>query len=1188
MSDPRVGGKAPNTWVRRLAAERVRRHDQPLGPSGPGAKSEAPLPPEFLPHAGDLEATSRRIFAGILGAPTVDAFERRALAALRPQLAARLGEVEGPGRAALAKAIALSLERLWARSGQAACRGPALMAVAELLRRDSAPDLLRVAEQCPRLIDSVARIVAGLDGRVGVATALALLPLLFGPVVLGPSLGVTPRRAREALLIQLFVDATPRSGLSPGQAGPWYDAVWAALQRGSSPALVLQEAELEVRRLHRQAQEDLEAQLAAPVTLPPGAEVIFERVQGALAAVVGHHGGASEALNGLIYNLRDRVVGHLHRDQAHLFEQQPLFGAITRVIEDLAPTPLAQAALEFTAAWLTRATEVQGRGGLGAGAPAIPGPNTGPARHEGPSSGRDVGLAFESIRRWETAQTAGARAALLLDGLLRLQLGGRGPGAEEILGWGDRDDVWRLQIALAFRPEDLDASSDPQGQGLLAAALGLAEHPLPPEALEGLVNRWRRHRLAAEAVGLANGAPRTRAQIALAFAQVGPRLVAAAEEVNAALRVVLELFPGMEPERLVRPLGEAFDRAGLPRAHLLEILPVVLTPLAQAARRGGDSAEVFAAVEVGLRWAARLARPGVGPSDAKRERVGRDLAAAFLEPPEQAVESEARPKEGEASLSLRLEAHALPPGLAITARRRLSAPDQSWVFGWGGGPIDPALLFGLELFLDWVLEDEEERGGLLAAVRAQPPGSPIAARLVRHVADAVRAGRGDRLDRLALVEALRTGRDPVAEVEAQALALVLPDLPIAQSSAAGRASIQAGQEVIVELLDQAQSEWVQGAVGPRPFLSPLREVLRAVAEGRWPATKYEDAEGPRLDRGLSPAQQLTWRRGMIVVPTAAGSVPTPTAGADPSVLGALRRALEGLARLHPELRGLLDPRQEEELRRAFTSALATPRDRPKAQRREGHAARLGLGHRVALFELGRALEVAERDPAQAMGDLGWAFERARSSLTSLGATLALALGSQLPEPSRWPGSRATPLPVHAIDEDGLLPALSYATGDPTDPGGPRAWARVNLLVQANEKVLTVYRAGRPVDRAHLKLLTASFEGYRGPVLWANPPLSRRLEAEARALLEDHLLHKAQALGVPLVAAACRVDRAAARLGRPVRRQSVILELPPGPTGACDLGEGVDRAWRPSTGDGVGRCPVEGWVVGSAREAVERP
>ncbi|MBK6683857.1 MAG: hypothetical protein IPG45_05235 [Deltaproteobacteria bacterium] len=362
-------------------------------------------------------------------------------------------------------------------------------------------------------------------------------------------------------------------------------------------------------------------------------------------------------------------------------------------------------------------------------------------------------------------------------------------------------------------------------------------------------------------------------------------------------------------------------------------------------------------------------------------------------------------------------------------------------------------------------------------------------------------------------------------------------------SVAGRAELLRCAETIQTFFDHLGREpdpppTGAGAEGPY-FRTALHHVLRAVAVGAWPDARYDGPMAARLLAPLMAEQQLVWRQATA---WASDDGWRP----DREVLLCRARLTGGLHRLLAVMPGSPGP----------TSTDPRMGLKGSAQHRGLILVRREEQDRRVLLELSRCLDA--RGPGAATFDpaLKITLGPARAVLLGLRqgglaeCTSVLARAAAL-EPRGGEGP-------YAIDDDRLSEFWCELPPGPNHPSGFRRGVTLTRAAEAHQRVVRVHQDGRRVALAGLMILSASWPGGRGPVLWLGPVEAQGgSTAEQRGLVEALAIHKAGLLGVPLVSTSASLLKAAARVGLTGRQVRVTLSLKSGGSGWVHLDGVVD-------------------------------
>lgn len=1174
------GGRA--SWVRALASERLaQRPAAPqldLGPQPSAAQTRALgqkveqltglLVPAKLAKA---HAPSLKNAAAELGRLAevhhhLEGWRQKSFARVLGQFYKTVGaalELAPEGaRPALAKAASKAMVGLVQQVGTGASLQPAVSAAVSLFDTE-----LRLSAQKRLALDpaelglrfSAAATTAGalanaLAGRTGVGTSLNLLPSLVEqlarrrPVITPAELG-----AEVQATARFLVEAGPRSGLDQVGASRLSRAFAAALagQGAAAAAPIFADAQRRFLAEYEAAHQDLLRQIADPVPRLEGeanAKGVLLSARQALTQLVEAHPAAPPSLEAAVYSFRTALIQSLQARRAG--QALPAHQAVTALVERLGQGPLAEAVLRFGERLLPRLERYADRTPLLLRAAQAPSPAAAAAAllelmHE-------EGL--DPAAKRQLTQLGKREGAAVLELVLALdpeRVGRRGASAlalfKDLARWADRgghEDGVRGAASYFARAHELDRSLALQGP-------------------------WRRD-------------PDLRWALAAAMAESKPYLADGGADAAARLLLVVPRY--FKNVDLLSLGPDTNDRRGLmsatdPTLKWKAPMPEVLGRLLSGLKKAGVTDKKGAALDQAVARAIDFAYV-VGRLDGQYkvpfDRIAADFQAAYARP--KSLRWAASTGEGELRAKPNVEAFlaahaALPRELALTAGLHLSRPQLEWLMAKVSGLTGRDTVRRLRDFVFACVS--ADRLDVLDAIR----GEGVPAKHVQAVIEAVsfqyREGHLRRVKFDRLIEGLAKGEDPTKAIEAERLGGALAELNlVGPIDPKGAAELESCAVAIKNLMEYTRPGKVVDDIDLGVMKKPFLSVLQSVADGSWPAAKYDVPLAAQVFKGLSAQQIEIWRNPTVVeagaakpaaalpveVEVARGAIDPRFAEARVWVRG-LAATLEKVKLKHPKL-GVLahDRATQKALQQELSGQIEVLRNGEKGSRRHQAATKAIRVTRdlLGLLSLELELKRAKGEPRAMMAKLRPYLEDGLDGLRSrhfepgvnvAADLLALAETVQVKRPAAAaPGQRAG---TYALDEDNLQALLMSTTGGCIHHANIRRWANINLAVNPHEKIARTHDGGQFKYRACLKLVEAKFAGYQGPVIWMNDPNSNAGGTEAhKELMIQAVLTKGRQMQIPVVTAGWNgFGNAPARLGVKAKQLQATVTFPDGATGS---------------------------------------
>lgn len=630
-------------------------------------------------------------------------------------------------------------------------------------------------------------------------------------------------------------------------------------------------------------------------------------------------------------------------------------------------------------------------------------------------------------------------------------------------------------------------------------------------------------------------------------------------------------------------------------------------------------------VRAAMRVASNIGRVGLDNqryADLVRDHFARAIAEpnALVFASRGRSQIDLRSQETQKSLPAFMRAHPeLPAEVAATAAL-FATPDQlGWLceeIGKNARSLDFA-----RLMRDFVFGAVDAgRTDLIEAARTSRSSPKVIRRVEQELARAFRQGTLGALNFDVLVEGLKAGRDPLADLQrakdsGEINGIDLVALAGGKLAPQGRAELLASKARLNYLLGL----YVDGGasydrVNMLEMRAVLLESMKAVATGDWPRPKYENQAGQRIMSILSGDQQEVWKQPTI---TPLSTVQTTTD--DPAIhdamvlLSGLRAAMPQAIELggenippigwnRPSIENLSAMR-EYLLAELKTHQKGSPEYRDIRKNISAVLANLSL------LELFQALEgtigAGEKDPAAIMGRVRPALLAAKTELSRRGGEGFLDTAEQILFATQE--LKASPREGrYAIDEDSFFALATSHTSGCLSPhwsnGAPgRQWGLAGAIADANIRMLRVMDGDQQRARGFIKFFQVSMPGYDGPMLWLDPPKpDGGGDNDDITLWYIAAVHKAVAMGIPIATGRDALDptgyhpellaEAGASMGLEVRdHQTIRVSADDGNTGVMhsdNLMNGfgdirVNRGAHPTWDfDAATRCVVMPKKVGS--------
>lgn len=511
-----------------------------------------------------------------------------------------------------------------------------------------------------------------------------------------------------------------------------------------------------------------------------------------------------------------------------------------------------------------------------------------------------------------------------------------------------------------------------------------------------------------------------------------------------------------------------------------------------------------------------------------------------------------------------LEAHAeLPPELALTAGRHLSAEQLGWLVETiknqrSHGKLRQLrdLVFGLV---------QQGRLDVLDAMRNSQSGGKALDAVLGHLVQEYRVGRLANVPLDQIKAGLEAGQDPMAEISAAqnaaALGAILPagGPGLAKLDPEGVAALKRNEATLKSFLaffPDGQKIW---NLPTEVYKKPILDFLRGVAEGTLREYKYNHPVAAKQLEKLSPQAKELWSTEGVTAKAQAAAADGPELAEALPLLKGLPQMLAkvklGTAEM-PEL--AFDAASSAKLAGARDELVAQLRQVPKGspEHRKASGALGPIVDRLALIELKLALDQAL---AQGNASASSVLLEVKAHLPSAARAVRRFGGAGIAEALMDLSERAGRIKtqprqgLYAADEDRLDAYLtSFGAGSCIDPAnGFNRPTIVEKMASGRYKMCRAMDGERPLARAFLRLLEIEVGNYKGPALWLDAPQATpngNAGGEASMLMYRHAMTKAHAMGVPFFCTGGHVNQIAQEKGLPVQNLNVTVHLDKGVTG----------------------------------------
>lgn len=476
---------------------------------------------------------------------------------------------------------------------------------------------------------------------------------------------------------------------------------------------------------------------------------------------------------------------------------------------------------------------------------------------------------------------------------------------------------------------------------------------------------------------------------------------------------------------------------------------------------------------------------------------------------------------------------ALPPELAMTAGINFTTEQMTWLLGQVTSTRSRAQVRNIRDGLFAAME--AGRPELVEALRTSRSSPAAISGTLAFIAAEYRGGRLGQVPFDAILAGLAAGDDPAAALERERAQAALGQLNL-QGLNAGRADTK-GLETLKKALPDVrgilqvlpENGNAYGVPASR-LRDPFLACLRAVADGTWPAVRYEGEIAKRQLAKLTPEQRAIWAQESITPLRAEAPPPAgPELTEALTLLRGLGPALRKEVKL-PAIEGLpplaFDVETRDRLRAELDRTSAELHGQVKgSQEHRDLSRRVGpISASLGVIELALALDDARARAAQ---DPVGTLNRLRP-LLSAGAAAARKLQARgsadamkrivetAPEVKQSPRAG-----VYAADEDALDAFVTaFDGGCMRAQGGGNQGGQIEFITSPQYKMLRVCNGEAGVTRSIIRLLDVELPNYKGMALWIDGPYTTNRggapSVEMWRLAYKHALNKARAMGIPLM------------------------------------------------------------------------
>lgn len=1017
-------------------------------------------------------------------------------------------------------------------------------------QRKQAPEgheAMRLASDATQVIR---RLIDDLRDRSGLTSALNCFPHLAEHLERGdPEIMGEERRAIWICVGDLLRDVIPQRGFDQAMAAELSRLMSSEVEAGGAPGAIVRrvahafQAGPIARRseIVRRMRELVEAE-------PEGSESrkCLAFVSAALEKTLAANPSGPESLFEVVSGFFDHAKEHLDRRENEGSAMR-IWGCAAAIVSRVAETRIALDVISHLDRTLPSALGKQ------AAIEAL----------QRATDAKDLRAVSRSLFRFATACKDIEEAADVAPALARLD---------------DLDELRGVQVAMAF-PGEL--ARDPHVSPLLDALIARARGSTGDDLFGMLQSFSLRYASAVARIGNYGRIGQLAPSIALRIAELtsghepSPALLNAIAQ---ALNNLSHYLNHIDYGEIIGPSpdgGPGILKLCDPSVRYRHPPVTFLTSLGYALYAGApqDPAGQLEAARVAIRLAESFGNMD-GDTDIPFQRIQEDWKEVAGNPAK--LTPAARPQgtvsirlaQSKGSLEGYLRAHSeLPPELALAAGLHLSSEQIGWLVERAGAAHGRDTVRSLRDLVFACIK--AARKDTIDALMASPSPQKALSGIITDIGREYRLGRAETIPWDLIIESLKKGGDPLAEIQAKRVEeglklLDLDALAEGKSDPDGMAEIARCATAITNCLtyyeqQKAEPNGTDRDIDHGACIAPFMAVLKSVATGTWPKQKYDNEVGRRLLSILSPEQEAIWRSEMITQPNGAPVDEGARARDALQLLRGLAIALPMAIAFDPEL-GPLDWTRGSlaKVRESQEALLREIRNVEKGSPRHRELGRsmAAINRNLSVLELKVALDERLVEPVQnikmALIDLRPLLEISKAALRRFGhqgclkAVLEALKSIQDLRTSSRQGR-------YAIDED-TLESLILSHTDASSSclrhsGGFRRWALAGAAADANIRMLRVYDGPRFGYRAFLKLFPVELEGYKGPALWIDPPHREGSgEAEDLQLLYKNAIQKGLAMGIPIIGSDPTFTKLAEEMGLATKLGNVQFYVDEGNTG----------------------------------------